>query len=534
MLIVGDISGIQDYLFDVAHHGGGQARRLRARSFFLQMLPEIAAYRIRTAAGLDEDKLIVNAAGKFVILADGLTSEGASAVAAEGVRLEKWLREHVGARLRFTLIIDDCPGTPEAQHLSAQSRLHTEKLRPWRNVMIGLNGWNHKALVLESITPLCHSCHRQTAVVPDQKDSDVRVCHMCAQDYEMGQLLPRSHWLAMHSQPTAGLFDIAGVGVSLHAEYPGESPDAECIFSLSGALPHGKSHYPTVIRNLARHVPLKNSIPLDFDEIAALSEGAPYLGVLKMDVDSLGDCFRSVLHATGEWRTLSDLSARLDRFFAVTLNNEAKRSPWDQVYTVFAGGDDLIVIGPWNVLFDYAANVRSLFQIAFHREGLTLSAGLAMVRPKFPIRRAVEQAEQALERAKQVASPGQSEAKDQMAALGQIWKWEQHEGILFWAKQLTGWVAGDAAQRGWLHTLLRFDQQRLINPLATARLEYHITRNYPRSDDRDPAKRALRSWIDKVAGDFDSRRSTNTPYLPTILRYALTATRAESGDKDFE
>jgi hypothetical protein len=31
MLIAGDISGIQSFLFDVAQEGGGQAQRLRAR-----------------------------------------------------------------------------------------------------------------------------------------------------------------------------------------------------------------------------------------------------------------------------------------------------------------------------------------------------------------------------------------------------------------------------------------------------------------------------------------------------------------------
>jgi CRISPR-associated protein Csm1 len=44
MIVLGDISGIQNYLFDVADAGGwGQARRLRARSFYIQVLAEAAA-----------------------------------------------------------------------------------------------------------------------------------------------------------------------------------------------------------------------------------------------------------------------------------------------------------------------------------------------------------------------------------------------------------------------------------------------------------------------------------------------------------
>ena len=47
MLIIGKISGIQDFLFDVAAEGGAQAKRLRARSFFIQVLTETQT--IRTA-----------------------------------------------------------------------------------------------------------------------------------------------------------------------------------------------------------------------------------------------------------------------------------------------------------------------------------------------------------------------------------------------------------------------------------------------------------------------------------------------------
>ena len=49
MIVLGDISGIQNYVFDVAEVGGGQAQRLRARSFFVQLLAETAALRILRA-----------------------------------------------------------------------------------------------------------------------------------------------------------------------------------------------------------------------------------------------------------------------------------------------------------------------------------------------------------------------------------------------------------------------------------------------------------------------------------------------------
>lgn len=50
MIIFGDISGIQAFVFDVAEEGGGQAQRLRARSFMFQLIAEVATIRILNAS----------------------------------------------------------------------------------------------------------------------------------------------------------------------------------------------------------------------------------------------------------------------------------------------------------------------------------------------------------------------------------------------------------------------------------------------------------------------------------------------------
>ena len=67
MIVLGDISGIQSYVFDVAEEGGGQARRLRARSFFVQLLAEAAALRVRRALGWRPEAVLLCGAGKFTL-----------------------------------------------------------------------------------------------------------------------------------------------------------------------------------------------------------------------------------------------------------------------------------------------------------------------------------------------------------------------------------------------------------------------------------------------------------------------------------
>src|SRR5208283_6219361 len=104
MIVLGDISGIQTYLFDVAEAGGGQARRLRARSFFMQLLAEVAALRTLRALGWpsDEAHFPLCGAGKFLLR--GASSPAVDEILAREQRaINDWLFKRTRAELRLTL-----------------------------------------------------------------------------------------------------------------------------------------------------------------------------------------------------------------------------------------------------------------------------------------------------------------------------------------------------------------------------------------------------------------------------------------------
>jgi CRISPR-associated protein Csm1 len=280
---------------------------------------------------------------------------------------------------------------------------------------------------------------------------------------------------------------------------------------------------------------------MEFLELAATARGAPMLGVLKADADSLGTVIRSRLTRATDLKPLQSLSRDLDGFFGTELHEmmSAPNSNWSSIYTVFSGGDDLFLVGPWNVALDFAAHLRSAFAGRFREEGLTISAALAIIKPKFPIRLAAQQADDLLELAK--TQPAGA-AKDQFATLGSCWKWSDHARIINAGKQLANWVErgkadGGIIERGWLHTLLELAllQRRAANPrdpriipaMASSRLAYHVARNWPKDG---PA----REWINAVMKDFDRFTNTTDPinlHLPAIIRYAMLATRSSS-DKE--
>jgi CRISPR-associated protein Csm1 len=177
------------------------------------------------------------------------------------------------------------------------------------------------------------------------------------------------------------------------------------------------------------------------------------------------------------------------------------------------------MIGPWDLMVDFAGAMREWFTEEFRNQGLTLSAGLELMKPKRPIKPAVERAELLLDEAK-------DQGKDRLAAFGQVWQWKDHNTIISTAKRLVKWASVGEIQRGWLHTLLELALARHADkpdPLATARLAYHVDRNWKKGT---PA----RQWADRLVNGFDDRKKLPVRYLPAIVRYALTATRTREED----
>lgn len=543
MLILASLSGIQDYLFDVRESGGGQARSLRNRSFRIQLIAECVAMRLLAAAGLPRERLLFTAAGKVCIDAEGLSAEAIGAVRAAMADMERRLLSETHGRLRLAAAPEERSGSFAERFECASRTLATAKLRPFADVLS------------DSAGVRCDS----SLIVPQPWDANAEA----ERDADLGRRLVNARWLTIRSANGArnGMStDTVGYRLSLDADEPAAADDLVSCSNLAEPESPPRSidrrfFHP---RRLARHVPRdKHGQPIEFVELAARAHGAPMLGVLKADADSLGAAVSAALRDSGgEARNaIQKLSRSLDHFFAETLEAEkaASDSRWSSIYTVFSGGDDLLAVGPWDVMLDFAAQVRRLFDQRFGSDAsqraspaaLTISAGVAIIKPKYPIHLAAQQADELLDRAKGDAAPGAAGARDQCAALGQVWKWADHDRIIGDGKSLAEWVDAGVVQRGWLHTLLELALLRRgeagpeyagVHPaVATSRLAYHAARNWPRtrnnpSSENDRSGNHARSWIDRVVKGFDVENPAEQPgrvaFLPAIVRYALLATRA--------
>lgn len=107
-------------------------------------------------------------------------------------------------------------------------------------------------------------------------------------------------------------------------------------------------------------------------------KGIKRLGVLRADVDWLGAVFMAGI--PGKYRTLSRsaaLSRSLSMFFAKIITDVCcKRLPSGQkpfylfnekpgnrlIHVVYAGGDDVFLVGAWDELLEMAVDLRESFR----------------------------------------------------------------------------------------------------------------------------------------------------------------------------
>ncbi|BAB59253.1 hypothetical protein [Thermoplasma volcanium GSS1] len=149
----------------------------------------------------------------------------------------------------------------------------------------------------------------------------------------------------------------------------------------------------------AKYVPL-------YDDVRSIKPFSDYfkdesehkmLGVLKADVDDMG-----LIVAAGLKRTtiskLASLTFEFEYFFSVKLDEIAQQNK--DIYIVYSGGDDVTAVGEINKLIKFISDFHNEFNKYFCKK-INISAGVTVVSPKFPLRRAVLIAEENLKKAKE-------------------------------------------------------------------------------------------------------------------------------------
>ena len=226
-------------------------------------------------------------------------------------------------------------------------------------------------------------------------------------------------------------------------------------------------------RLLAHTTPMNGNQIKTNEELAQASEGGlKRLGVLRMDVDNLGDLVVRGLPARTAMQT-AELSQALERFFAGWLDRICARVDKgdDLFYVLFAGGDDLFVVGPWSLMPDLAQAIRDDFaRYTGGHPGIHLSAGIAVVGEKAPLYVVADESHDALQAAKKLDRDDTPQAKNAITFLGQTRHWAQFQHVAKLKDDIVTLAEGDGLGNAVITRLLviarRYERDRHHGPYA--------------------------------------------------------------------
>ncbi|WP_019990105.1 type III-A CRISPR-associated protein Cas10/Csm1 [Rudanella lutea] len=233
------------------------------------------------------------------------------------------------------------------------------------------------------------------------------------------------------------------------------------------------------------------------------------LAVLRMDVDGLGKLFINGFDKqNASFSAYSTLSGLLDWFFSGYLNTIREQEEFKNwVNIIYSGGDDVFAVGRWDRIIDFADCIQQTFKSFTGRNDLTISAGIFLMRPRYPIGKAALAAGEAEDNAKDFnkAEKGikpmvNRVEKDAVCLFDVVVGWDEFAVVRELKTQWVKWLTDGTLSKGlllsmfdWYETATRRDKKsnQLLNDQSWRwNAAYSLARQRTRNPN-DPKNKAL-------------------------------------------
>lgn len=433
-LIKGDISGIQNFLYQIVSEGA--ANQLRGRSFYLQLLTETIAHWVLRQFDLPITNLLLTSGGHFYILA---------------------------------------PYSKAKEKLDSLRQTISEKLWALHNGDISciLAGIPIRAddFKVENFSAKWFDVSQEVQHLKQQKWSEMEPQHMFDNLFEphpvkeshwkfdeLGRKLRRAKYLVTFERAEASIPEkpdwrdaVNAFGMDVHiAQNVDDTLEAPKHAENAVVYRLGKTDFLTdsVLENfqwdgISVNYDFRMFRPViatrdntdgeekiaDYDYLANASQGVQWLGALRMDVDNLGTVFTEKLDNATISR-LATLSESFRLFFEGYVPQLCQQYNIDRkqpiLELIYAGGDDLFLVGGWSALPDIAERIRSEFRHFVTGDHVTLSGGIAIEHKKYPLYQFAAQSGEAEKAAKGLGE------KNAITFLRKPMKWLDFEEARNW------------------------------------------------------------------------------------------------------
>lgn len=540
LAIEGDISGIQKFIFKISspqEAQSGMSKRLRGRSLYLTLLCDAIATHIAEELELCEANILFCGGGRFTIIGPN-TQIAKEKLAEIKSKLNKFFIDEFNAELYLALVSIECCGDDLAKFgqitRKLSNKLNEDKKHKFSDNLDDVFNFDEEI----KYDDLCSVCG-----TPYPKKEDSVVCKTCKNHEKLGQNAANADYMIKCITDKGEGYFIEPANVDYH--FLNKSRDiADKINSWSKTckkveviklndtnfldlanhefesnVSFSFSFMGNTVPNLGRFADNHKYMPLYFEHLAKISNGANKLGVLKMDVDNLGLIFSEGLKESYDENLgisrVSALSSQLDMFFSGFVNNiasefkvyskvfdedkfdkkeleiqndneEIKESVFvyklkygcelsddeadklkdyeiPTIHINYSGGDDLLVLGPYDDIIKFAQELRNTFKIwTASNPSINLSGGINIVSPKFPIGKAAITSEEYLDAAK-------SCGRDKITLFGEVVNWDTKDlfkgfdELFDFAVKLEDYCTNNRLSKGIVYSMLHLWQNNYKN-----------------------------------------------------------------------
>jgi CRISPR-associated protein Csm1 len=529
-LILGDFVGIQDFIFGA--HGKSThkfaAKLLRGRSVMVQLLSEVVALKLLEALNLPPTSQVLNAAGKFLIVAPA-TDATRKTIQAVRAEVDAWFLEQTygqaGVIIAHTVAsCDDLSHNNKNKNFNFNCKIAQlfQALEIQKRQRFDLCN-NPNVIFKEYLQQTAKHgvCDIDGRLPAQVNQHGAWLSELVADQISVGEQLTQQAKILIANHQfedkanCALMLDYFGYTIAIvnDTEFKKDSRQGIIRRMLDFSLPNAdgnlwqgcakrfiNSYVARFEENDISLLDSKKYKNLDQDTISQAKEGAikplnvlacenrlqmdkendtwqgqVALIAIKGDVDNLGAIFQQGLSkAEFSFAKWAGLSRQLNFFFATKLAYLCQNQ-FKNTYTVYAGGDDFFLLAPWKTAIELTSTIQSEFKQYVCNDEIHFSVGLPMFKPSVPIRHMADAAETALGQAKQV------EGKNAVTLWGQSVGFDELRGLIC-NPRLTRILGDENIGDGFKYRLLNYadmaeNKQKLIeNNLWRSHLYYSVSR----------------------------------------------------------
>jgi CRISPR-associated protein Csm1 len=493
LLISGDFWGIQKFIFDGVTTSKA-SKILRSRSAMVQLITYAVVDRIKKA--FDGSEALLFGAGKFMVLAKNENQEKIKEIQKE---LDSYFLKNFFGQNGFIL----SSSTTTKDKLLNQKDMEDDLLALGTdNDDKKLNKFDFLNVEDDAIVhdifdeaqkddAICEFCSKR---IKTHNVDDTKACNICFNEIELGKQLSKKSYVTIFTSDKLESKDNILIITLGERNYYAKFEDEITVKGDSFDISSG-AYYDYPKWSLNSYVPTDDN--KEIKDFSTLAEGSSGLMALKADIDKLGDTFRELYKE--DFRKFNRLSREVEFFFSDYITHLVSQKK--NVYTVFAGGDDLFLIGEYKEMVDLAKEIRNEFY-KFALEKTTISMGLVMFKPTTPINFVSKMADEAEKRAKAVTVDGKD--RNGIDIFGVTMKYDEFIEIEEDFKLVTDFLEKESDDKTALYYRLielcdmrENIHQDIRNAMWKSKLNYLFRRNVKRKDNDSKIFTLLSNLIEK-------------------------------------